>query len=161
MKCSECGHENPAGILTCEKCNEDIYDLLVGEAATKKLDRKSTRELQLSEPSSSRPILLYIGNAAQPLSVNRLNNLVIGRIDPDDDSQPVDVDLSEFQAQEMGMSRNHARLDARKDPPVLVDLDSSNGTFINGHQLTPNEPHKLDSGDEIRLGRLVTRIYYK
>jgi pSer/pThr/pTyr-binding forkhead associated (FHA) protein len=73
----------------------------------------------------------------------------------------VDVDLSEFKAQEMGVSRNHARLNARQDPPVLIDLGSSNGTFVNGQQLKPEQPQTLDSGDEVRLGRLVTRIYYK
>lgn len=161
MKCSECGHENPAGVLACENCGADIYDLLLGEAATKKLDRKSTRELQLEEPPSSRPVLLYIGSAAQPLSINRLNNLVIGRVDPEDTNKTVDIDLTEFQAQEMGVSRNHARLNARQDPPALIDLDSANGTFVNGQQLSPQQPQNLESGDEIRLGRLVTRIYYK
>jgi hypothetical protein len=161
MKCSECGHENPANVIICEKCGEDIYDLLLGEAATKKLERTATRELKLSEPPSSRPVLLYIGKAAQPLSIDRLNNLIIGRVDPGDDSQAVDIDLTKFQAQEMGISRNHARLNARLDPPVLIDLNSSNGTFLNGQQMTPDEPYKLESGDEIRLGQLITRIYYK
>jgi pSer/pThr/pTyr-binding forkhead associated (FHA) protein len=161
MKCSECGHENRAGVLICEKCGGDIYDILVGEAATKELDRKTTRELKLNEPPSSRPVLLYIGNAIQPLSVNRLDNLVIGRVEAGDDSQSVDIDLSNFQALEMGVSRNHARLDARKDPAILLDLSSANGTFVNGQQLNPDEPRQLESGDEIRLGRLVTRIYYK
>ena len=161
MICAECGHENPPGVLVCENCGEDIYDLLLGEAATKKLDRKSTRELQLDEPSSSRPVLLYIGGAAQPLSINRLNNLVIGRLDPGDDSKLVDVDLSAFHAQEMGVSRKHARLNARQDPPVLIDLGSSNGTFVNGQRLEPEQPQSLDSGDEVKLGRLVTRVYYK
>lgn len=161
MICAECGHENPAGVLACEKCGADIYDLLLGEAATKKLDRKSTRELQLDEPSSSRPVLLYIGGATQPLSINRLNNLVIGRIDPGDEAQSVDIDLSDFKAQEMGVSRKHARLNARQDPPVLIDLGSSNGTFVNGNQLQPEQPQTLESGDEIKLGRLVTRVYYK
>jgi predicted component of type VI protein secretion system len=43
---------------------------------------------------------------------------------------------------------------------LLTDLGSSNGTWLNGAQLAANEPIRLQSGDEVRLGKLPLRIYF-
>ncbi len=48
------------------------------------------------------------------------------------------------------VSRHHARIEQRTDGLWIVDLDSTNGTFVNGQRLT--EPHKLAEGDEITIG---------
>ena len=42
---------------------------------------------------------------------------------------------------------------------MLVDLGSRNGTFLNGHRLAANQVVPLEQGDEIRLGKIVMRIY--
>lgn len=161
MICDECGHKNRAGALICEKCHHDIYDILIEQVSTKQLGKTPTRELRLSEPSSSKPLLLYLRDETSPIAINRLNNLVIGRNNPDDMSDVVDVDLTAFEAQNLGVSRKHASIDARKEPPMITDLNSANGTFINGIKLQPNHAEPLESGDELTLGRLVMRIYYK
>lgn len=161
MKCSDCGYENRAGVLVCENCGSDIYDLLVGEAATKEISEGATRELRLSEPSSSRPVMLYIADSNQPVSVERKNNLILGRIDPGKpEADEVDVDLTAFDAQQQGVSRQHASLNARQDPPTLTDLGSYNGTFVNGKRLE-DDPQILSSGDEVQLGQLKMRVYFK
>jgi len=36
----------------------------------------------------------------------------------------------------------------------VVDLDSTNGTFLNGMRIMPHQPRILRDGDEIRLGLL-------
>ncbi|MGB7338824.1 MAG: FHA domain-containing protein [Phototrophicaceae bacterium] len=162
MKCKDCGYENRAGILICDNCGSDIYDILVGEAQTKQLDRDSKRDLQLSEPPSSRPLMLYIADGSAPLSIERKNSLIIGRADPaKTHDTDVQIDLTSFNAQHFGVSRKHAQLDAREQPPVLVDLGSYNGTYINGERLTKDIPKILESGDEIQMGRLKMRLYYK
>jgi hypothetical protein len=159
MKCPDCGYENPVGIQHCENCGEDMYDMLHDHVDTKEIDRSITPELKLDEPPSSHPILLYIRPDEPPLSIDRVDNLIIGRYDPK--GEPVDVDLGPYGGREHGVSRKHARLDASQEPPILVDLDSYNGTFINGQKLQPDTPYQLDIGDEIRLGRLVLWMYYK
>ena len=162
MICSECGHKNREGVLLCENCNSDIYDILVSEAKTRELKEGGTRELRLAEPPSSRPLMLYVADGSAPLSIERLNNLVIGRVDPvKPKSGDVDIDLTPFNAQEYGVSRQHARLNASESPPVLVDLGSYNGTYINGERLEEESPRHLESGDELQLGRLKMRIYFK
>ena len=160
MQCPDCQHENPAGVAHCEECGLDLYDGLMDQVETKQLSRFLSADLELEIPSSSQPLLLYLSNAQRPIAIERRPNLVIGRKDPDS-KQIVDIDLSVYDAQALGVSRQHARLDASELPPVLVDLGSYNGTFVNGNQLKSDEPCELASGDEIRLGRLITRLYFK
>lgn len=50
---------------------------------------------------------------------------------------------------EQHISRQHAIINYRDGVFVLTDLDSSNGTFVNGNRLS--EPYPLFAGDKIRL----------
>lgn len=52
------------------------------------------------------------------------------------------------------ISRMHARIDLKDNNLYISDLNSTNGTFINGIRLNPNETRMLEAGDEIRLGSL-------
>ena len=68
--------------------------------------------------------------------------------------QPVDLDLG-FYDPNGYVSRNHARVTADHRRYHLTDLDSANGTFVNGERLAPYVPRLLRHGDKIRLGRVV------
>lgn len=162
MRCGKCGHDNREGVLLCENCGSDIYDILVGTAKTKKLGQSSPQDLRLAEPPSSRPLMLYIADGSAPLSVERHNNLVLGRATPSQSfMDSVDIDFTFYNARELGVSRRHAKLNARDEPPTIVDLGSYNGTYINGERLEEDIAQVLESGDEIQLGRLKMRIYFK
>ncbi|KAJ5523118.1 hypothetical protein N7513_012662 [Penicillium frequentans] len=55
------------------------------------------------------------------------------------------------------LSRQHAEIWADKTGKVWIrDVKSSNGTFVNGHRLSPenreSEPHELREGDTLELG---------
>jgi pSer/pThr/pTyr-binding forkhead associated (FHA) protein len=71
--------------------------------------------------------------------------LVIGR-DPD-------VDLA---LDDPGISRRHAELRAEGSTAVVEDLDSSNGTYVNGELL--DSPRRLRSGDLIQLGESTIEV---
>lgn len=49
------------------------------------------------------------------------------------------------------VSRNHAEIEFTKDGPVIRDLNSSNGTFVNGRRLDAGSEVHLKPGDRIRL----------
>jgi ABC-type multidrug transport system ATPase subunit/pSer/pThr/pTyr-binding forkhead associated (FHA) protein len=57
-----------------------------------------------------------------------------------------------------GISRKHARLLLQGGQYYVEDLDSSNGTFINGERLVTSR--KLEVGDIIGLGKLVNLEYH-
>ena len=48
------------------------------------------------------------------------------------------------------VSRQHARIDLRVEPPILHDLGSRNGVRLNGEKIVSQRP--LQDGDRIRLG---------
>lgn len=60
--------------------------------------------------------------------------------------------------QDSSVSRMHARITREGKEHYLEDLNSTNGTFKNGLRLQPYEKRKLESGDELKCGR-VTLIF--
>lgn len=89
-----------------------------------------------------------------PLSTSESN---IGRWDADNGIFP-DVDLDSFDA-EAKVSRRHARIIYRNNRYMIEDLGSTNGTFINrGRRLIPGNPHILNDGDEVIVGKTFLRF---
>ena len=56
--------------------------------------------------------------------------------------------------QDPNVSRRHAEIVRRRDAVVLVDLDSTNGTLVNG---SPVKESPLVDGDELTIGETVLR----
>ncbi len=52
-----------------------------------------------------------------------------------------------------GVSRIHARLLMKEGALFVSDLESRNGTWINGRRLPSGQPHELRAGDVLNLGR--------
>lgn len=82
---------------------------------------------------------------------------ILGRFHPDALNNP-DVDLSPFEAQLNGVSRCHAKLIKEDGMLKVVDLDSTNGTYLNGAKLQPNRPRIMRLGDQLSLGKLTLRL---
>lgn len=85
--------------------------------------------------------------------------LIIGRSDDAQSVRP-EVDLSEYDGRRLGVSRRHARLVARDNRVTLEDLESSNGTFINGAALVPKKTYRVHDGNHIQLGKLELQINF-
>ncbi len=88
------------------------------------------------------PALLGLGVGVPRLVVLRNPETVLGR------SSDVDVTL-----EARGVSREHAKVVIAEGTATLVDLESRNGTFVNGESvdLVP-----LREGDEIHLGPVAS-----
>jgi hypothetical protein len=91
------------------------------------------------------------------IGLDILGSAVIGRADPEDGTQP-DLDLSPFEAQIHGVSRRHAVLAPTDDGLCLIDLDSTNGTWLNSRYLHPGQKYRLRSGDTVEFGSLKLMI---
>ena len=58
------------------------------------------------------------------------------------------------------VSRNHAEFIPDNEGQFsIIDVGSSNGTFVNGIQLPPSVPRPLSPGDEIRIGQNTFRYF--
>jgi len=61
--------------------------------------------------------------------------------------------------EQYGVSRRHALLRPTESKLYLIDLGSTNGTWINGHSIGVNIPYSLSNGDVVRLGWLEFTIH--
>lgn len=91
-----------------------------------------------------RPALVVISGNAVGNRVTVHGNLLIGR-DPH----------SSLVLNDPGVSGRHATLEDRGGTWTLVDLGSTNGTFVNGHRVTEAD---LRSGDKLGFGSSVVRF---
>jgi pSer/pThr/pTyr-binding forkhead associated (FHA) protein len=90
---------------------------------------------------------------AQVIGVDVRKMVVIGRGDPAQEDQP-DLDLTPHRAYAHGVSRRHAILMPTKQGLMLIDLDSTNGTWLNGINLKPGQRYRIRTGDTIEFGTL-------
>jgi pSer/pThr/pTyr-binding forkhead associated (FHA) protein len=82
---------------------------------------------------------------------------IIGRSDEQKQHAP-DIDLSDYDGLKKGVSRRHAVLVRYEGFAQIIDLHSSNGTFLNGERLQPDNPYPLAQGDELRFGSLLVQV---
>ncbi len=87
-------------------------------------------------------------------------------IEPDAAPRPVHVDGDEATIGRVegndvvlastGVSKRHARIVVRPDDVVVMDLKSTNGTFVDGTRINGTQPVKR--GSEVKVGDFVIRI---
>jgi pSer/pThr/pTyr-binding forkhead associated (FHA) protein len=92
-------------------------------------------------------------------SVGTDKEIVVGRQARPDDP-PVTLDLENFDGHELGVSRQHCMMKVFNDKLMLVDLDSINGTFVNGKRAKPLQRYQLMDGDTITIGRLSVELRF-
>lgn len=107
-------------------------------------------------------LLLQIGGQNQTtVGLEVKDRIVLGRADPVGNLYP-DLDLSPYGGQEGGVSRRHALIiqDEQTKALYLEDLNSTNGTRINGFSLEPRRRYRLRDGDELEFGRVQMTLRF-
>jgi hypothetical protein len=104
-------------------------------------------------------IIFRIGDQKKALNIEEI--ITIGRGVEHENTNAVDFDLTPFGAYHFGVSRKHAIMTLKDGYLYLEDLGSTNGTRINGFQLTANQKYRLRDGDEIEFARLRTSIRFR
>ncbi len=164
ITCPVCHQHEPEGELFCSECGARLVTLWAEITSTETfIDTALVREtarLRNSAPLKLVPgqVTLSFVGLNQPVILEGRTEYLLGR-DGHDDIVP-DVNLNLFGGQDKGVSRAHAALRTDRSQLQLVDLGSTNGTRLNGVRLTANQPVRVSSGDEIRLGRLTLKVYF-
>lgn len=114
-------------------------------------------EGELSQGSSQSEIVLMIRGMTERLPFKQDLSASIGRVDLRLGMIP-DIDLTRYGAEERGVSREHARLEVKGGKLFLIDLNSTNGTYIDGERIQPMQPYEVRSGDEFLVGRVAIRL---
>ena len=103
-------------------------------------------------------ISFYLLNGEKLIAQRTEREFVLGRAS-DANSGPL-VDLTDFDGSGQGVSRRHAMVRALDKKYILVDLNSSNGTWLNGQRLVPTKPYDVHNGAVIQLGRMKLLVSY-
>jgi len=69
-----------------------------------------------------------------------------------------DIDLSRWDGYDFGVSRRHVQLRPSEKSLYVIDLNSTNGTHVNGLPIGPSWAHALSTGDILTVGMLNLRI---
>jgi hypothetical protein len=161
--CPNCQHQEINGVIFCSKCGAQLFDT---QFATQKIQTFETlREIEHNtDQIRSAPTLplqswisLHIVESGQILPLAERAEFTLGR---SADGQPIvpDVDLSSYNAYANGVSRLHAAIKLVNNRTVVVDLGSSNGTYLNGVRLSPYIETPVSHGDLIYLGKLKIQV---
>lgn len=160
IKCPNCQSEILDGAVFCSDCGTQIsYDDPSATAhiqADVDFDTVPSQVAIVNEDSDAWASLHLI-DSGQILPLTERMEFTLGRIS---DEQPImpDIDLTPYQAFAKGVSRLHAVLRKEKSRVVAMDLESSNGTYLNGERLRQNENYVLTHGDILVLGKLKVQI---
>lgn len=100
--------------------------------------------------------LVVMGTGAV-LPLPAASQALVGRSDPVSKFYP-DVDLGPHGALDQGVGRRHARIFVQGGQVMIEDLDSVNGTLVNGQRVLPHQSRALSNGDQITLGRMLLRF---
>jgi hypothetical protein len=114
-------------------------------------------EFEPAVPVSTGPYLEIVDSGAHIPLVEQATTLM-GRVDEVSSIYP-DVDLTPHGGEEGGVSRRHAELSYQGGAWFVVDLDSTNGTYLNGVEVQPKVRTPLKDGDRLALGELEIVFY--
>ena len=159
--CPNCKHEEVDGAIFCSECGTQ---LVKSENVNTHMIQPEERDDRVTGPiTEDRPgfsnawISLHMLDSGQILPVAEQKEFTMGRIS---DNQPImpDIDFSAYKAYDNGVSRLHAVIRYNNGNIIIMDLGSSNGTYVNGTRLLPNTEQPLHHGDVVALGKLKMQV---
>jgi serine/threonine-protein kinase len=119
-------------------------DTAVGKRA---VNRRLETKIVLSLTATGQQI--YVGNEAE---------IIVGRASKKASLPNPDIDLGPFGGRQGGVSRKHGRLLRIDNRWFVEDLNSTNGTQVNGIKMPPRQTTALHQGDTLRFGQIELKV---
>ncbi len=94
---------------------------------------------------------------AESLKVQVAEPITVGRADSTGTYTP-DIDLGPYGGENEGVSRRHLIFHADQEGLFVTDMQSGNGTLLNGMRLEPEKPYLLKYEDELQLGHMILSV---
>jgi hypothetical protein len=156
--CTNCGNENVEGDIFCVNCGVALGAMSV---ATKQLGSDQDDHAAGSQfLASDHVVLLHFAGYEEPLALQIDQQIILGRTS-DSAGGIISINLEGYGAVEHGVSRQHASLIRDGHQLFVRDLNSTNHTFLNGERLAAEREYAVRDGDEISLGRLGCKVFFK
>lgn len=169
MFCEECGEpfirkeETSVETSQCMAANSSAHAILNDLPPNDTSPDIADRPAPAWVPGFGTPdqVILHLQDSNRRFEIDMFDApVILGRADPRIGFEP-EVELTPYDALKLGVSRRHAIISWSNNGVTIEDLDSSNGTFLNGHRLSPHFRRLLRDGDLVALGELVMRVYFK
>ncbi|OQX65481.1 MAG: hypothetical protein DRI32_05105 [Chloroflexi bacterium] len=158
IMCPICQHQEVEGALFCSECGAQLHNM--GSLATHNIQTGEMRgeafdavPPKRSVISASDAMTLQILDGGQIIPLADRSEFTMGRVSDGQTIMP-DIDLTPYQAYECGVSRLHAVLKRSQGKVTIMDLGSSNGTYVDGIRLQPENELPLSHGSIVSLGKL-------
>ena len=155
--CPNCGKDNLDGVIFCEKCGVALTEVSV---STTNLGGTGALEAGSDQLDDEHIIFLHVMGYENPVTVQIQEQAVLGRMTGETDGV-VHINLADFDADKMGVSRRHALFTRDEDRLLVSDLGSTNHTFVNSQRLHEHDQFVIRDGDELKLGNLIMRVFFK
>lgn len=156
--CPVCQRRNRSDEMKCVFCGEILRLPFMLIKPEKPVERTEQEHLEYLLHHYYDALILYIAGQKQSLVLEHAEQIILGRqIEPQ--NAPV-IDLVDYGAHNLGVSRQHACISRSDQWYYIHDLQSANGTFVNEKRLAPEEPCQLHNGDLVRLGQLLLFVYF-
>lgn len=126
--------------------------------STQTLSADSSYKNELDQQVDSHEVLLLIGDRIERLLMTSGREYQLGRFESPRSYQ---LSLNNYGAMQYGISRLHAYLLVQNDTLYIIDHGSTNGTYVAGQRLLPDEPVALSKGSQILLGRLRLQVLFE
>lgn len=159
--CPNCKHQELTGAFFCSECGMQLVKTPGQTTQQIEIEPGNMKTAPISEQSlpdsTDNWISLHLVDSGQIIPVSGRTEFTLGRVS---DRQPImpDIDLTNHQAFDHGVSRLHAVIRRVDNQVTVMDLGSSNGTHLNGVRLTANVINPLNQGDLLALGKLKIQI---
>jgi hypothetical protein len=151
-ECLRCGRA-----LSLNKAPKLITERVAKSDPAEAIDFIPTTDELKNLPTDS--LALFIAGAEHPVILQDIAELILGR--PMDDSRERVLDLTDYGAVNLGVSRRHALLSYDDGGYMLLDLGSTNGTRLNDKVVAPGRPYRLEPFDQITLGQLKMMVFFQ
>lgn len=165
-KCANCDYDELVGAIYCSNCGAFLLEADEAPDGTlhpfTNISIPSSKPLLVGQDVEQGPeanqVSLVIPSSGRRMELELDGDIRVGRIDPNKDNYP-EVDLTGDGGAERGISRLHAVIRPSDEGVVIIDMNSTNGTTLNGYRLPPELPYPLNSGDEVRFAELLVHVF--
>ena len=162
-RCPNCSKVNRVGVWVCEHCGFDLLGITALDTRAVRTQQAESLETRTLNPSVLAPdesLVLRVEGAVGGIVVDQQQPATLGRENPRRLQKP-HIDLTPYQALEKGVSSLHAMLVCQGGKVSIMDLDSTNGTYVEDHRLTPHQATPLYNDNKVRLGNLTISIHFE
>lgn len=137
------------GTLSLEDLSARIKNGPASEAAPGTAEKPEKPETPAA-PEKKQELCLLAMNAPKKVKIRvQKDHFVIGKVGGAVDAG---IDFNKM------ISRVHCCVDRSGNQFTITDLGSTNGTFLNGNRLSPNQPQAMKNGDILRLANSIFQV---